>query len=449
MKKIKLCNSLLFLTVISFSCKKLVEADFPPNQLTVEKVFSTDESALAATANMYTLLSTLDNFVLRAGTYVDELDSRATDATALQFSSSVLTADNTTVKQIWQNLYYTIYKANSLVEGVGRSGRLTDSVKNQCLGEAKFIRAFCHFYLVNIFGSIPLVSSTEVGTTSLLGRSSTDDMYKTIITDLTDARNLLPGTYPANGARVRATKFAAAALLARAHLYRGNWAAAEAQASYLISSGMYSLASSPSNVFLASSPEAIFLLWNTNGISGLATSFIPSSGTPLYSPTTEFLNSFETGDQRKTSWFKTTTVSGKTYFYPFKYKQRTPSSGAAMEYSVFLRLAEQYLIRAEARARENKITEALQDLNIVRNRAGLAPITAATQAELLSLLQKERRIELFTEGGHRFFDLKRWQMIDLVMQPIKPLWRPIAALFPIPQSEILLNPSLSQNPGYN
>jgi hypothetical protein len=116
---------------------------------------------------------------------------------------------------------------------------------------------------------------------------------------------------------------------------------------------------------------------------------------------------------------------------------------------MYLRLSEQYLIRAEARAQQNKLSEAAADLNLIRNRATLPNVTAATQSDLLTAIHNERRFEFFAESGHSFFDLKRTRTIDTVMLQAKSLWRTGSALFPIPQSEILLNPNLSQNPGYH
>ena len=85
---------------------------------------------------------------------------------------------------------------------------------------------------------------------------------------------------------------------------------------------------------------------------------------------------------------------------------------------------------------------------MIRIRAGLAPSTVLTSEQLLTAIEKERRIELFAEWGHRWFDLKRTGRVDAVLSPLKPGWRPDAALFPIPLPEILRNPSLIQNPGY-
>jgi hypothetical protein len=107
-----------------------------------------------------------------------------------------------------------------------------------------------------------------------------------------------------------------------------------------------------------------------------------------------------------------------------------------------------YLIRAEARARQNKIIEGQGDLNVVRNRAGLPDVSMTSQAALLAAVEKERFTELFTEFGHRWFDLKRTDRIDAVLGSEKPGWKTDAALYPIPDAQIQVNNNLSQNPGY-
>jgi hypothetical protein len=121
-----------------------------------------------------------------------------------------------------------------------------------------------------------------------------------------------------------------------------------------------------------------------------------------------------------------------------------------------LRLGEQYLIRAEARAQQGKVTgagSAEEDLDAIRTRAGLSPTTASTQAQMLDAILQERRVELFAEWGHRWLDLKRTNTIDQVMSVVAPskggVWESYKALYPIPFNELLLNPKLKpQNPGY-
>jgi hypothetical protein len=115
------------------------------------------------------------------------------------------------------------------------------------------------------------------------------------------------------------------------------------------------------------------------------------------------------------------------------------------------RLAEQHLIRAEARAKLgnlNGTNSAESDINILRDRAGLGPTTAQTKDELLAAVGQERRVELFAEWGHRWFDLKRTGKADEVLDVVKPGWQRDDALYPIPYTERQLNPNLTQNKSY-
>ena len=114
-----------------------------------------------------------------------------------------------------------------------------------------------------------------------------------------------------------------------------------------------------------------------------------------------------------------------------------------------LRLAEQYLIRAEARAQQNNISGSQSDLNLIRNRAGLVNTAANDKTALLTAIEHERQVELFTEWGHRWLDLKRTNRADAVLGPIKaPNWQPTDMLYPIPQTQIANDPNVHQNPGY-
>jgi hypothetical protein len=156
----------------------------------------------------------------------------------------------------------------------------------------------------------------------------------------------------------------------------------------------------------------------------------------------------EDGDLRRTKWVGEVSDGTQTWYFPFKYKQQF-NTGTSLEYSKVFRLAEQYLIRAEARAMTGNISGAQQDLNSVRNRAGLESTTASTSEQLRDAIISERRFELFTEFGHRWFDLRRTGTAEEVLAPIKSGWRNTDLLLPIPESELLANPNLNpQNPGY-
>jgi hypothetical protein len=178
----------------------------------------------------------------------------------------------------------------------------------------------------------------------------------------------------------------------------------------------------------------------------------------------QLMASFEPGDQRRYTWINTVSVDAKTYPYFAKYKAKT-GSGSVTEYSIVLRLAEQYLIRAEARNEQGNMSGAISDLNVLRTRSR-AEVTAdipnplpdlsssLTQEQIRDHILWERRVELFAEGGHRWLDLKRLNKVNEVMTTVTPskgggAWTAYKALYPIPLADILSSPVLKQNPGYN
>ena len=118
-----------------------------------------------------------------------------------------------------------------------------------------------------------------------------------------------------------------------------------------------------------------------------------------------------------------------------------------------LRLAEQYLIRAEANIKLGNIQDAAADVDVIRHRAGLPNTIASTAPSLLAAIQRERRAEFFTEWGHRWLELKRSGTIDAIMNVATPLkggtWKPTAQLYPIPMTDLQLTVNITQNPGYN
>jgi hypothetical protein len=439
------------------SCRKLVEVAPPINQLESGVVFRSDASAQAALTGIYSQMMTTPSQALNssttlyAGMAADELHFYSSDLKEEFLTNQITLANHgLLLSSFWQPLYTYIYAANACLEGLENSKGLTPSVKTTLQGEARFIRAFSYFYLVNLFGEVPLITSTDYKINASLPRSAVSDVYTQIHTDLIAAEDLLPVTYPTQG-RVRPIKWAAASLLARVYLFEGNWAGAETEASAVINSGQYQLVSDLNKVFLSTSPEAIFQLMpaNPNNNTWEGNAMLPASvsSTPTFLLTTTLLNAFEASDQRKAKWITSRTYASQTYYYPYKYK--VYGNGAPLsEYYMVLRLAEQYLIRAEAKARQGKITEAKADLDVIRLRAGLSGTLAGDKNTLLSAIEQERRVELFSEWGHRWLDLKRTGRVDAVLGPLKSTWQPTAQLWPIPQTELNVNPALTQNPGY-
>jgi hypothetical protein len=443
---------LLLFTATLSSCKKFIEVPLPINQLDENNVFTDDKTANSAVIGIYSNMEFSPPIgiylTLLSGLSADELTSTSGDNGFLQFADNTYTPGNPYVASVW-SIYVDIYQANSCIQGLETSTALDPGSKNQLLGESMFSRAFCYFYLVNLFGDVPLVTSTDYRINDTISRTPSTRVYQQIVTDLTTAQSLLVAAYPTDQ-RVRPNLWTATALLSRTYLYTRQWAAAESQASSIINSGVYTF-SGLDSVFLNNSNETIWQLMPLDPTLNTqeAAYFIPGpTEIPTYPLTTGLVNDFEPGDNRLAAWTANTVIGSQVFYYPYKYKITggSPSS----EYHIMFRLAEQYLIRAEARMQQGNITGAIGDVNTIRSRAGLIPLLLSLTAdETAAAIAQERRIELFAELGHRWMDLKRTANVDVVIGALKPsTWQPATALWPVPQDQISANPSLTQNKGY-
>lgn len=448
----------LFSFLFIISCDDFVTIDQPNSQLTTDAVFENATTADAAMVDVYAQmrengLLTGKSFGLSCllGTYADELVSYENGAyTTADFYNNSLLASDSFVSLLWNSSYNQIYATNAIFEGVGNSASLTPVDKNQLQGEALFVRALTHFYLVNLFGDVPYVSTTDYVYNSTVPRMTTEVVYQKIITDLETAINLLPEDYIKTD-RTRPNKATAEALLARVYLYHGDFAeAANMSSAVLNDTSRYIWENDLDAVFLKESTTTIWQL--SSGSEGANTdegsTFIFFSGPPeLVALSDNFVAQFETNDLRKSHWIKAVTEGSSVWYHPYKYKQDI-ATGSSVEYSIIFRLAEQYLIRAEARVRQGDLIGATADLNKIRHTAGLADTDANSQTTLLEAILQERKVELFTEHGHRFFDLKRFGKLNDVLG-MKPGWNATDQLWPLPQAELLLNPFLKpQNSGY-
>lgn len=446
------------------SCNKLVQVPEPVSTITSSEVFNTPANATSAISAIYSDMALTNNFgiyfgngatTIYAGLSSDELlDYNSNDLT---FQINKLLSNNITLSsQFWSRAYFDIYMANACIEGISASTTLPTTTKKQLLGEAKFLRAFIYFYLINLFGDVPLVTTSSFETSSLLPRTSTEKIYQHILIDLNDAKNSLAIDYSTSGGpRTRANAFAAIAFMARIYLYQQKWDSAEIQATLVINnSGMYNLTEDLNEAFLKNSNESILQLENINKVQFAiqeARRLIPLNRTsaPTYNLTSQLLDAFEPGDKRRTNWVDSTYVGGTYYYYPYKYKVKRGTADNITEYYTLLRLAEQYLIRAEARIHQNNLNGGISDLNIIRKRSGLPDLaTSLSQQQLLDAVAHERRIELFAEWGHRWLDLKRTGQATTILGSMKSEWDVTAQLWPIPSSELQLDPNLIQNPGY-
>jgi hypothetical protein len=454
--------------IFQFSCTKFVQVDPPTSQLVTASVFSNNSTATAAQTAIYSeMISNFYPFYIPffTGMSGDELTNYSTYTQFIQLYSNSLNAVNGAYTSIWTSAYNYIYQENAIIEGLQNNTAISPSIAQQLTGESKFIRAFWNFYLSNCFGDIPLVTKTSYTVNESLARSPLAQVYQQIISDLKDAQNLLNTNFvdasdtTATTDRVRPTKWAAKALLSRVYLFNGNFDSAEIQSTSIINNSSMFALDTLNEVFLKNSSEAIWQLlpvvsgYNTPEGNFFILTGAPSTGSGMQTSTlsNELLNAFEMGDLRRFNWVDSIIVGATTYYYPYKYK--VASGSTLTEYSMVLRLAEQYLIRAEARAEQGNMAGAFSDLNTIRNRAGLPDYAGNTDlTSVLTAILHERQVELFTEWGHRWLDLKRTDNVNSVMNIVTPLkggiWNTNAQLYPIPQSERNNDPNMTQNPGY-
>lgn len=436
-------------------CKEFVQVEIPPNQLSSTNVFKDKATVEAVLAGIYSDLSNVfhplnADMQIALALNSDELAYFGNIESYRDFNDSAVQKYNSIVTNTWMYTYRTIYGVNAAIEGLIASKDLDDNIRRQYLGEAKFLRAFCYLYLINLYGDVPLIVGTDYQENSNQGRTAVTLVYDQIIVDLEEAKKFLSKTY-VKAERTRPNYFTACALLARVHLYLENWQEAENLSNAVIDESSYWLVD-PTEVFVKESEEVIWQLmpvdpsYNTN----IGRIIIPSSTAnvlPDYCLAEGLIQTFSVNDQRLLHWVGKRTVNDQEYYFPYKYKIQIGSNLA--EYLVMFRLAEQYLIRAEARMHLANLKGSLDDLNIIRNRAGLENLATFSKEETLEAIAQERRHEFMAEWGHRWFDLKRTGKINEVLKPIKrSSWQDSDALWPIPLSQIETNTYLHQNPGY-
>lgn len=458
-------------------CKKFLEVGPPVSSVSSENVYTTDATAIASVTGVYARMSNdffLDGFPaisIYAGLSADELRNYSGDNNAVRVATyqNKLTALPTGNFRFWTAFYPYVFYSNATIEGLNdKNSKVSALVKQQLLGEAYFMRAFTYFYLTSLYGDVPLVLTTDWTQSSQLGRTSKAEVYNQMVADLIQAKSLLNENYvdatllKATTERIRPNRSAAAALLARVYLYKAEYANAEAESTAVIGNSNYGLITL-ANTFLKNSKETIWALQPVGSAGGanqnslLGSTFVPSSSTvevgssfPVYLNDT-FISSFEPGDNRKTAWVGSIGAGATIAYYPNKYKIGTVVAATA-EYSIQLRFAEQYLIRAEARAQLNNLSGAQADLNAIRNRSGLGNTGATTQSAILNAIDQERKVELFTEWGDRWFNMQRRNTIDAIMPGIclakGTTWNSYQKLYPLVSSLFINNPLLVQNPGY-
>jgi hypothetical protein len=326
------------------------------------------------------------------------------------------------------------------------------------MATARFLRGYAYFVALHTFGGVPKVIETSIAVNRNIPRTSAAEIRDFVLADFMAALGNLPSK-PVNAGF--ASEYAVRAALARFHLYEKNWADAEQYATDVISSGNYVLVPKYETLVKKDfTDEAIFEMGytltddpGTNGNIGLNNLFV---GRREIIPSNQIIVALDTfntasnsGERISSITFNSQNLNGNDNGWSVaKYGTADQDNNNV----VVFRLGEMYLIRAEARALQNKVTgsnSAQEDVNRLRARAKAPLISSANQSQMLQLIEEERRLELAFEG-HRWYDLVRTGRAKDVMSAFSPNWKDAYELWPIPQREILNNPALegNQNPGY-
>lgn len=454
MKQMKKLNKMILglsVTCLIASCDSRLDVE-PTQSVVLNEGLKTARDVQITLVGTYNLLGDADVYGGRIFLEPDLLATRTiinwsgTYQELTQIANQDIPANNDFVANLWLDSYKAINQANTVLSA---TDKVDSTNRDRVEGEAKFLRGMLYFDLVRLFGKawndgdpavnlgVPLilVPTDVIDPSAQVPRNTVAQVYEQAISDLTEAENLLPetNTYYAN-------KYAAAAILSRVYLQQGDYQKAAAEASKVIESKAFSLTTNfenefpyPSQNHVANTSEDIFAIQVTTqqGANSLNEFYASSDngGRGDIEVRQNFINEYEEGDARA------------NFFYDDGGAMRTAKFNNLYGNVHIVRLAEMYLTRAEANWRLGTSVGAapLNDVNQIRERAGLRPLTSASLNDIL----KERRLELAFEGGFFLHDAKRLQ------QNIGGLpFNSPKLVFPIPQREIYANPSLIQNEGY-
>jgi hypothetical protein len=437
----------LFILVMICSCQKTLDTQ-PESSISDESVIVDKKSASAA------LLGVYDGLQGYASSSIIGLDL-AGDNVVNYNNQNIVVATKTPANGSggFSSIYSMIIRADFVISKVPdvKDNLFSEAQRNQVLGEAYFLRALGYFDLVKTYGGVQIILDPEKYTG--IKRSSKDSTYVQVLSDLNRAESLLVETEDRN----RANRFSVYALKARYYLYNQQWDLAEQYTAKVISStANFTLVKPYSSFFTGkNTTESIFeLAFSTADKSSFYTNWLSAAegGRRDYIPARSFINNLidpNAGGARKSLIRQLTDGSWELV----EYGKQDGSS------SIFiLRLGEQYLIRAEARAKKSipDLAGAVTDLNTIRSRSDVPAFTyiagTTTAADILSAIENERRYELAFEG-HRFVDIVRTGRAPAVFGALNPqLNDPDFWIFPIPQSAVLSDPAnlggTNQNPGY-
>ncbi|MDP2338806.1 MAG: RagB/SusD family nutrient uptake outer membrane protein [Bacteroidota bacterium] len=492
MKRITIL-SIFFISLV-YGCTDLEL--IPESSLSPEGYYQNEADAKTSVGACYTEL--LSQFMYNQ--YMEVLNSQGTDDAEWSNGRNTMNADKNEldkftftsatklVYEFWRTIYTSINRCNTAIDNVSSmtSTQITDTRKNQYIGEAKFIRALLYFNLVRIYGKVPLVTKSTSSLNNLMvPRNTVSEVYNQIIEDLIFAETNLPKkeTY-ASGDLGRATKGAAASLLARVYLAKGDYQKVIDKTTEVMALGysLWAIYADNFDIAKKNGKESIFELQAKAGTGNPGTTFngffrpgfVKINGWTGYGDdpvTKNHYDAYKAGDLRRAVNVRLYTLAefpnmSNTIEYPCyvnKYQDLSVEANVSNGGNniPILRYSDIYLMRAEALSQINSgDVNAYNNFNAVRRRAYGKPIDQPSVYDLKQGLSKEqfldsvlveRRLEFAFEGQRRF-DLLRTKKLKEAMISQNPAIGAVIEekhmLLPVPQIERDANNLLDQNPGW-
>lgn len=470
MKKIFYKYSLVVLATLVFGCNTLDQE--PRSQISTDAAFADPNSAQGAVNGMYNILQGVYEWRVQVLSDVAADVSQQVDTwdALINIDEFAVTPDNSEVGDLYAILYRLIDISNAIIANVDDVPGLSDALKNDFKGQAYGLRGIAYFELARFWGGIPGVYGTEgviirtepsigINESSYATRASLVETYDQARTDLETGLSLLPDTRSGNDLRGRLVKATTRAMLARLHLYLQEYDLAAQYATDVINDANYTLVKPYSDIFNnKNTAESIFeVQFTLTDQSGMRNWYYPASagargGTALHEAFYAEISA-DPLDERHQMTDARTTTSGATVYYPTKWPTANDDNNIQA-----IRIAEMYLIRAEARVLGTTVKDlagAQSDIDAIRDRAGLGATTAATENELMDEIIDQRKKEFFAEG-HRWFDLIRTGRALTTLSGITrsegsttySLGDADRQVFPFPSKDTQTNTNLEQNNAY-
>ena len=500
MNSYKLTLSAFILILTLFACSEDYLEKTDPNRLVSDNFYQTETQVAQAINGVYSQLQGIISSQWQYNEFI-------TDNTTLHFNVAnrgqgpaleaiefwQINSNTPNITNLYNSIYGTMVNINTTLARL-QEATFDETAVQEFEGQLKFMRAYYYFHLVQYFGDVimitePLESPDEAWE---FERQPVETVYELILSDLDDAVSFLPTSYPEEETG-RVTKGAALSLLGKVYLTRKEYGKAVNTLTEVTNLG-YELLPDYADVFDPNNKnhaEAVFSVQFQGGNElgehssfiytfapresvGAVIDFPGQNGGGWNTPSLDMIDAYEDGDLRKEVSLKEgyTSLEGEWVPVPYISKYHHPHAirGRTDNNWPVIRYADVLLMLAEAINEVSGPGDAYQYLNAVRERAGLEPLSGLSQEAFQEAVMKERRVELAFEN-HRWFDLKRTmtpeELADFMnaygeVEKSDPTtdrggipfsagdfrFEPYEALFPIPNDEILINPNLTQNPGY-